>query len=279
MALNQELQKLTSLEEIEELVKFMSTSEMMNLDIGDSKEKALMVYQVFRDHKNRSFPGHKLTLSTEPFWALVYKPTFEQNIKTQRQKLFSIKGEDSRDFSAMLKDFHQNNVKRKEAYKLATDIVKTAKTNLTCSDKDRKTNVGLYIHSKEYQIGKTFLANAITNELADLGIGGVFVFAPSLASQAKKFENLENMMRDLKDAPVLVIDDIGAEYRSEWFRIEVLMPVLQNRLSNNKLTIFTSNYSTAALETLYARNNNPVDAQRLISRILELCNEIELSEK
>ena len=278
MPLNPELKKLIPLEEIEELVKFMSTSEMMNVEIGESKEKALMVAQVFNDHKNKSYPGYKLTLITEPYWTLVYKPSFEQHVKSQRQKLFSIKGEDSRDFNASLKDFHQNTPRRKEAYKLAMQVVNTAKANLKASDKDKKFNLGLYIHSKDYQIGKTFLANAITNELADLGISGVFVFAPSLASQSKKFENLENIMRDLREAPVLVIDDIGAEYRSEWFRIEVLMPVLQSRLTNNKLTIMTSNYSVTALEALYSKNNNPVDSQRLISRILELCQEIELSE-
>lgn len=278
MSLNPELKKLTSLDEIEDLVKFMSTSELSSLDIGDSKEKALMVYQVFRDYKKSSFPGYQLTINTEPYWQLVYKPTVEQNIKSQRQKLFSIKGEDSRDFTASLKNFHQDNAKRKEAYKLALQVIDTAKANLKASDKEKKFNLGLYIHSKDYQIGKTFLANAITNELADLGIGGVFVFAPSLVSQAKNFANLENIMRDLRDAPVLVIDDMGAEYRSEWFRIEVLMPVLQSRLTNNKLTIMTSNYSTRALEELYSKNNNPVDSRRLISRILELCQEIELSE-
>lgn len=263
--------------ENEEIEKYIANDpELSKLEI-DTFDKYILIMRLIDERTNNKFQGYVPGLSTAMgYWSIVYYATPEQVLKERRRKMITIKGEDSRDFKATLKDFNVNTQKRKIAKKYADDIVETMTYNATAAEK--KKTIGLYIHSAAFQIGKTYLANAISNELADKKINGVFVFAPSLVSQAREFKNLESIMRELKECQVLVIDDLGAEYRSEWFRLEVLMPVLQNRLSTNKLTIITSNYSLNELKSLYKQNTNPVDVDRLISRILELCRVIELDE-
>ncbi len=263
--------------ENEEIEKYIAKDpELSKLEI-DTLDKYILIMRLIDERTKNNFQGYVPGLSTAMgYWSIVYYATPEQELKERRRKMITIKGEDSRDFKATLKDFNVNTQKRKIAKKYADDIVETMAYN--ANNAEKKKMIGLYIHSAAFQIGKTYLANAISNELADKKINGVFVFAPSLVSQAREFKNLESIMRELKECQVLVIDDLGAEYRSEWFRLEVLMPVLQNRLSTNKLTIITSNYSLNELKSLYKQNTNPVDVDRLISRILELCRVIELDE-
>lgn len=263
----------------DELKNFIETDSELSLLNFDSHDKVLLARQIMNDRKENSYPGYILKIKINAsYWSLVYVPTKEQALKERRMKSITIRGEDSRDYKASLQDFYTNTKTRSFAKQKAEEVVKGVIHNIIENPEEQIRVLGLYLHSPEFQIGKTYLANAISNELADSGISGVFVFTPSLATQARKFENLEKIMRELKEADILVLDDLGAEYRSEWFRLEVLMPVLQNRLSNLKTTIITSNYSPNELKSLYRQNTNAVDVERLLSRILELCRVIQLDE-
>ncbi len=207
--------------------------------------------------------GYVPVLSRYPYLEIKYVATKEKTKQLKRTNYINCFGEDSRDIEASLEKFRINTTTRKRALNLANDIV------------IGNVKHGLYIHSGEFQIGKTYLANAITNALVDKGMRGSFLFTPSLARQAKEFDQIEPRIRTLNESDLLVIDDIGAEHRSPWFRNEVLMPLLQHRLANNKLTIFTSNYSIEELTNLYG---DSVDTRRLTTRILELAVEIHLDD-
>jgi primosomal protein DnaI len=207
--------------------------------------------------------GYLPVLVKDPYLEIKYVATKEKTMQLKRTNYINCFGEDSRDIEASLEKFRTNTASRKKALKLARDIV------------EGKVTLGLYIHSGDFQIGKTYLANAITNALVDKGMHGSFLFTPSMARQAKEFDQIESRIRTLNESDLLVIDDIGAEHRSPWFRNEVLMPLLQHRLANNKLTIFTSNYSIDELENLYGTS---VDTRRLITRILELAEVIHLDD-
>ena len=45
----------------------------------------------------------------------------------------------------------------------------------------------------------------------------------------------------LKTSPILMLDDIGAESNSAWFRDEILMIVLEYRMMQELPTFFSSN--------------------------------------
>ena len=74
-----------------------------------------------------------------------------------------------------------------------------------------------------------------------------------------------------------MLDDIGAEMNSAWFRDEVLMVILQHRMLQESPTFFTSNFTIDQLEAHFAHSNKGdqelLKAKRLIERIRFLAKE------
>ncbi len=83
----------------------------------------------------------------------------------------------------------------------------------------------------------------------------------------------------IKNTPLLLLDDIGAEYLTPWSRDEVLEPILQYRMDQNLPTFFTSNYNIQALEKHLTLFDDRVKAKRIIERILQVSEEVELVSK
>ena len=85
---------------------------------------------------------------------------------------------------------------------------------------------------------------------------------------------MENMIRSLKRADVVLFDDIGGESVTAWSRDEILLPILNERMEKHRLTYFTSNYTIKELEGYFAMdsrgNSDPIKANRLIERIKAL---------
>lgn len=238
-------------------------------DIDFSKQSNIMLGINFLNLRDKNLNGLKVKLRKEPYLEIVYVESKEKHLEIQRQNSIKLFGDDSRDLKASIADFNLNTESRKRALHMAKGIIEK---------KDHK-NRGMYIYSRDFQVGKTYLANAITNELIDQGMKGAFLFAPSFARKAKDFDNLESRITILNNSELLVIDDLGAEYNSEWFMTEVFMPILQHRLTHRKLTIITSNYSIIELEEKYKRKISDIKyVERLLSRIYELTDEVKLDE-
>jgi len=77
----------------------------------------------------------------------------------------------------------------------------------------------------------------------------------------------EQIINRLSNVEILILDDLGAEKTSEWVT-ETLYILIDERYSNMKTTIFTSNYH---LSDLVGRLGD-----RVVSRILEMCRVIEI---
>ena len=99
-------------------------------------------------------------------------------------------------------------------------------------------------------------------------------------------ESLDTDYRDkynlLKTIPILVLDDIGAEYLTSWTRDEVLEPLLHHRMNENLPTFFTSNLSLEELEKHFVLQNTSIDkinARRIIERIKKLSDPVVLISK
>jgi primosomal protein DnaI len=94
--------------------------------------------------------------------------------------------------------------------------------------------------------------------------------------------DLEKRINILKQVDILMLDDIGGEFSSAWFRDEILMPLIQYRLSANLPTFFSSNYSLRELtETMSISNaseDNRIKAARLVRRINDMTHVIKLSD-
>ena len=145
---------------------------------------------------------------------------------------------------------------------------------------------GYYIYG-DLGVGKTYLLSAITNELAKKGFKIAFVNLPSLANNLRSLisenHSLERTLYNLRNVDILVLDDIGSENVTNWFRDEILLSVLNYRMEALKSTFFTSNLSIDELLEHYSVNNrnefNELAASRVIERIKSLSIPLKFTGK
>lgn len=140
---------------------------------------------------------------------------------------------------------------------------------------------GMYIHGV-YQTGKTYTLSVIAKELTKKGYQVVLAYYPDLVRELKSSigtGELEGLISKLKQAHILMLDDIGGESSSAWIRDEVLGPILQYRLLDEKPTFFSSNLGIKDLTLNMAENNQQaaqLKAARIAARIKSLTNEFQL---
>ena len=122
------------------------------------------------------------------------------------------------------------------------------------------------------------------NELAKKDVKSTIVHVPELLRGLKESFSSDYRERfwTLKTTPILLLDDIGAEYLTAWGRDEVLEPLLHYRMNENLPTFFTSNLSLEELEKHFVISNTNIDminARRIIERIKKLSTPVELVSK
>ena len=138
---------------------------------------------------------------------------------------------------------------------------------------------GLYL-AGPFGVGKTYMMGALANELSENGVETTLVNVPTYSAEIKQAiatNTVEAKLVSIKNTPILVLDDIGAEMNSAWFRDEVLMVILQHRMLQELPTFFTSNFTIDQLEAHFAHSNKGdqelLKAKRLIERIRFLAKE------
>lgn len=142
---------------------------------------------------------------------------------------------------------------------------------------------GLYLHGN-FGCGKTYLVAALFNELAKKNIRSTIIYFPeflrSLKASFGSSDDDYNIRFDtVKESPLLLLDDIGAEKISDWARDEVLGVILQYRMEENLPTFFTSNLSLKELEdhlVISNKSDDKVKARRIIERVKFLTEEIKM---
>lgn len=152
-----------------------------------------------------------------------------------------------------------------------------------------RTNVlpkkGLYIYGK-FGVGKSYLLGALANELAAKHIHSVVVYVPEFLREMKQAiqdQSLSEKIEFVKRAPVLMLDDIGAEIMSSWTRDEILGTILHYRMAEQLPTFMTSNFNYEELEhhlSFTQRGEKEVvKAGRIMERIRALTIPISLQGK
>lgn len=142
---------------------------------------------------------------------------------------------------------------------------------------------GVYLYGQP-GVGKTYLMLGLCNLFAKENKSVCFVKLPQLISDFKQnlTDNeyrLKNMAL-LQKADVVVLDDMGAEAISAWTRDEIMLPILEHRMTHQKKTYFTSNYAPEELFNQYIirnESNSKISALRLLERIRSLSNPCKLS--
>ncbi len=133
---------------------------------------------------------------------------------------------------------------------------------------------GLFLEGS-FGVGKTYLLGALANALAEKGYTTTLVHFPSFAVKMKSSissNSTGELIDTIKKSPILMLDDIGADQMSSWFRDDVLGVILQYRMQEEMPTFFSSNLSLPQLEKEYLTVNSrgeaePLKAKRIMERI------------
>ncbi len=121
--------------------------------------------------------------------------------------------------------------------------------------------------------GKTYALASLTNEFAKNGIKCAFADTKKLINNLKQMvynkekNSYDDLLSSLCEVPVLVLDNLGDETKSEWSRDELLGTILTTRNKNNLLTFVTTKYELSELLTLYSsvKTKTGYDANKLMA--------------
>lgn len=139
---------------------------------------------------------------------------------------------------------------------------------------DGLTCYGLYLHGN-FGTGKSSLAAAILNAWIDEARAGRYLLTADLLDRLRESYadnsavSYEDEFSAAKDAPLLVLDDIGAEVPSAWVG-EKLFLLIDWRYRSNLPTVVTSNLPPGQLMHHHNKHGN-TNGERIASRLAEMC--------
>lgn len=135
-----------------------------------------------------------------------------------------------------------------EAYKTANmdKLKKIIYSFVEYGEMWKRSSKGLYLWSQTAGTGKTFLSCSIARSMMiKHGFKMRFITAPDYISAVAEYIKSERGSIDIsaiyRECDLLVLDDIGTQISKEWQQQEMFR-LINSRLSNGLITIFTSNY-------------------------------------
>jgi primosomal protein DnaI len=209
--------------------------------------------------------GHVLSLNVDPLWTWELRKCRYQKAQDEArssQAAFSHLEVSEHFLEARLETLNEgiDDVQYLSSLKPIVDWLKAP------------SHQGFYLYGHP-GVGKTHLVMAIANHFAQNHKRIAMIHMPSFAAKypSSYFESEEKdkYIASLLRADVLILDDIGAETYSSYFRDEVLFPLLNLRMDQKKLTFFSSNHSLESLAHHYRFNQKGDDEALKSTRILE----------
>lgn len=144
----------------------------------------------------------------------------------------------------------------------------------------KKENMGMMLYGPP-GTGKTYLAFCIANELISKLTPVIAISSIGLLNKIKETykkygsEGEYEIIRSLKNASLLILDDLGAESSTEWAK-EKLYEIIDSRYRDEKPMIITTNLTTNQLKNKLASGDG---IYRTYDRIIEMCTQVEVKGK
>ena len=115
--------------------------------------------------------------------------------------------------------------------------------------------------------GKTFLAACIANALIDKGIPATMTTIPRLvAAMTKDFgKDREDVLYMVANAPLLVLDDVGTERKTE-YNNELVYEIINTRYKAKKPLVITTNLAMKEMA-----EETDKTKKRIYDRLVEMC--------
>lgn len=146
----------------------------------------------------------------------------------------------------------------------------------------KRENVGMLLYGKP-GTGKSYMSFCIANELLSKGVPVIATSSINLIN--KIYESYRNYgdegevetINQLKNASLLVLDDLGAEHDGRTGKEkQIIYSVIDSRIRANKPTIITTNLTPKQLESKLTGTDG---VTRTYDRIIEACPPIEVTGK
>ena len=121
-------------------------------------------------------------------------------------------------------------------------------------------------------LGKTHLSLAIANEVIRKGMSVVYTSAPDILSKLERehfsyqYKNEEYTFNSLIKCDLLIIDDLGTEFISQ-FSVAAIYNIFNSRILAGKPIILNTNLTMNELLTTYS--------QRFVSRVMGSCDKLD----
>lgn len=155
---------------------------------------------------------------------------------------------------------------RKHTFELASDEkhMQAARRYVDNFDKMCEGNYGLLLWGNT-GTGKSFTAHCIANALIDKEISVCLYSAVELVARLMDRDLREETVQKVRHAPVLIIDDIGAERDTPYAR-EQLCAMIDIRAESEKPLIVTTNYTLTEMKSCTDKT-----LQRIFDRLAAMC--------
>ncbi|MGN7455140.1 primosomal protein DnaI [Paenibacillus pasadenensis] len=278
-------------EQLDELMREPKVRRLMEqhpeLDEDVLRRNSNLVYQYVREHRScescpgldrcpNDFQGHYTLLSAET----VADELRLIDRKTACRKFIARRNEEQ--IRSRIRSFYVSERTLESAYS-ADEILMKDRARSTAVMKVleyiRRTKEqglqpeGLYL-TGSFGTGKTFLMSYLLSELAKNGCSGVIVYMPDFVEDLKAMFGEPGKLKEtidlMKEADILVFDDIGAENLSPWVRDHVMGSILNYRMER-KPTFYTSNHALDDLEQHFSFTSKDGEeyhkGRRLMDRI------------
>ena len=117
--------------------------------------------------------------------------------------------------------------------------------------------------------GKTHLAASIANYCMEHGVVVKFGNITDIFQSLRKaFSKDEDILGEIKSVPLLVLDDLGKEYSTEWTN-ETIYSIINYRYEHMLPTVVTTNLSLSELQERIG--------EATVSRLMEMCEYVSVT--
>lgn len=193
----------------------------------------------------------------------------------RKQKIMRL--ERLRKYSLMDKQFEQCTFENFEVDETNKQFFNIAKKYVERFEDMKKENIGLLLYGP-LGTGKTYLAFCIANELISKMIPVIAISSIGLLNKIKETykrygdEGEIEVINSLKNASLLILDDLGAEDNKTWAK-EKIYEIIDSRYRDKKPIIITTNLSLDQLKEKLASEDG---IYRTYDRIIEMCTPLEI---
>lgn len=264
-----------------EVKKFINKfEEVIDDEMIDRGLSTLYVYIFDRENNSKHKPELMLYQNNFHIEYEIRKEFLQKKEYAKQRRNLDLSTVSIENRRASLDEFDQSDPGRINALSIALDFVGNFK-------------VGKYVEGfwlvGNHGIGKSYLMAAVARAVNAKGASVTMIdlneFITRLKADMSQDSNqMEKKLSKLEYVDLLIIDDIGAEFSSDWILDEVVYRVLNSRHKYNKATCFTSNltkgqYIKSIRDTPSkgGGNHSLTRARRIATRIDALAAEVQTS--